>query len=416
MRLQVFVCQVLFATLRLFRERFAVTKSLFIRKPACTFTLFFCLALGFTPLAGAQTNSWTWMGGFSTVNQAGGPDDRTYAVTWTDNSGNSWVFGGTGYDSSGLQGALNDLWKFDPTLNYWAQEPGDLIGGTSVRNQPGVYGTLGTPSASNLPGGRSGAMGWVDSAGNLWMFGGQGYDANGTLGFLNDLWKYDPSTGQWTWEGGSDTVPSCTTVTRCGPAGVYGTKGTPSASNIPGGRAWGSVWKDSSGNVWLFGGKVTFTSLNGWGGYINDLWKLDTTSGEWTWMGGDNTIPSCSVDCGEAGVYGTLKSAAANNLPGARARSVSWTDKNGNLWLFGGLGFDSSDTFGELNDLWEFNAATNQWMWFGGADAIGSTYGGATGVYGTWRSPGEATLLEEETSERVGRPARKPLALWRRGV
>ena len=36
---------------------------------------------------------------------------------------------------------------------------------------------------------------WIDSSGNLWLFGGYGYDSTGQLGYLNDLWQYDPSTG-----------------------------------------------------------------------------------------------------------------------------------------------------------------------------------------------------------------------------
>ena len=38
--------------------------------------------------------------------------------------------------------------------------------------QPGVYGTLGTPAAGNIPGGRLDAASWTDDNGNLWLFGG----------------------------------------------------------------------------------------------------------------------------------------------------------------------------------------------------------------------------------------------------
>ena len=33
---------------------------------------------------------------------------------------------------------------------------------------------------------------WIDAAGNLWLFGGQGLCSSGTVGYLNDLWKYEP--------------------------------------------------------------------------------------------------------------------------------------------------------------------------------------------------------------------------------
>jgi hypothetical protein len=36
-------------------------------------------------------------------------------------------------------------------------------------------------------------------------------------------------------------------------------------------------------------------------------------------------------------------------VPGSRY--ASWTDSSGNLWLFGGYGFDSGNTLAFLNDL-----------------------------------------------------------------
>jgi hypothetical protein len=47
------------------------------------------------------------------------------------------------------------------------------------------------------------------------------------------------------------------------------------------------------------------------------------------WFGGSNAP-------GASGVYGTQGVAAATNVPRARDGGVTWTDSNGNLWLFGG--------------------------------------------------------------------------------
>jgi hypothetical protein len=47
--------------------------------------------------------------------------------------------------------------------------------------QPGVYGTLGTPAAGNVPGGREGAASWIDESGNFWLFGGCGALGMGTV-------------------------------------------------------------------------------------------------------------------------------------------------------------------------------------------------------------------------------------------
>ena len=60
--------------------------------------------------------------------------------------------------------------------------------GAPFGGQSGVYGTLGTPASANIPGGRYGSVSWIDASGNFWLFGGNGIDSTGTLGYLNDLW------------------------------------------------------------------------------------------------------------------------------------------------------------------------------------------------------------------------------------
>jgi Galactose oxidase, central domain len=129
------------------------------------------------------------------------------------------------------------------------------MGGSSVitkqdngeHGQPGVYGTQGQPSAANIPGGRLGAVSWTDKDGNFWLFGGGGLDSAETFGFLNDLWEFDPSTEEWTWVSGSNTVAAF----NGGQPGVYGQQGTPAAKNTPGGRSGALGWTDGNGNLWL---------------------------------------------------------------------------------------------------------------------------------------------------------------------
>ena len=89
--------------------------------------------------------------------------------------------------------------------------------------------------------------------------------------------------------------------------------------------------------------------------YFNDLWKFDGS--EWTWMGGSDS-PN------QTGVYGTLGQASAANIPGARWGALSWSDKQGNFWLYGGQGADSTGNMGDLNDLWEYSGG--QWTWMEG--------------------------------------------------
>src|SRR5450756_2207831 len=78
-----------------------------------------------------------------------------------------------------------------------------MKGATDITNN-GTYGTQGTADPANTPGARRRAVSWTDSTGALWLFGGDGYDASGVNGELNDLWKYDPATTNWIWMKGTN--------------------------------------------------------------------------------------------------------------------------------------------------------------------------------------------------------------------
>jgi hypothetical protein len=137
------------------------------------------------------------------------------------------------------------------------------ISGSITPGETGVYGIMGDASTTNVPGGRVCANTWIDSNGNLWLLGGAGYDSTGTKGFLDDLWQFNPSTGQWMWMNGSSTANQPV---------VYGTLATPSSTSTPGGRYCPSSWLDGNGNFWLFGG--WYQSSSGNNSYpLNDLWE-----------------------------------------------------------------------------------------------------------------------------------------------
>lgn len=334
------------------------------------------------------TNEWTWMGGNTSdgnnsavaipgvygtlgVPAAGNlPGGRDNASSSTDSNGNFWLFGGNGYDSTGVCGILNDLWEFSPSSREWTWMSGANTAPVDCTGQPGVYGTLGTPAAGNVPGGREGAASWIDESGNFWLFGGYAVPTDGYGDYLNDLWKFDPSSMEWTWMSGSKTL---------GQPGVYGNLGIPSAGDVPSSRWVATSWIDGSGNLWLFGGEGV--DANSYPGYLNDFWELNIFSSpvQWTWMSGSSTIPvSCAgqgANCGQPGAYGSLGSPDASNIPGGRDTASFWTDKSGDLWLFGGTGFDSSGNFGALNDLWVFQSTV------GTLPAITPAFSPGTGIY-----------------------------------
>jgi N-acetylneuraminic acid mutarotase len=317
---------------------------------------------------------WIWMSGLNIGGQAGAygtqgtaavtnvPGARWGGVSWLDAAGNLWLFGGYGYASvSGTAGILNDLWEYTPAPPGQQLIVGEWtwMGGPNLTGSPGTYGTLGTPAATNIPGGRYGAVSWTDGAGNFWLFGGNGAASPGDSGSLNDLWKY--SAGEWTWMGGSNLANQ---------PGTYGTLGMAAPGNIPGGRFSAASWIDSSGNFWLFGGSGYDSS--GTNGDLSDLWEYSAR--QWAWVNGSKVI-------GQAGVYGTQGTAAASNIPGARNGGFSWVDGSGNLWLFGGVGYDSTGkNSGWLNDLWEYSSG--QWTWVDGSKV--------NGQIGTYGNPGQA--------------------------
>ena len=121
------------------------------------------------------------------------PGARQAASSWIDSAGNLWLFGGVGYDSTGACGKPERSVAIQSEQREWT-----WVSGGSGDNAGGVYGTQGTASVGNVPGGRDSVSSWIDSSGNLWLFGGYGYDSTGQLGYLNDLWQYDPSTGELT--------------------------------------------------------------------------------------------------------------------------------------------------------------------------------------------------------------------------
>lgn len=295
----------------------------------------------------AQQGQWTWMNGTNTTNATAvfgtqgvfaptnTPPALYEAVQWTDHNGHFWIFGGLNW---------GDLWQFDPAINQWA-----WMKGPGIMSQNGVYGTQNVASPLNNPGGRAYASHtFVDNNGNLWLFGGFGYDGVGGYGYLNDLWEYSIANNEWTWVSGSNTANALAN---------YGTINVASPTNVPGGRCEGNAsWVDSQNNLWLFGGMGYDATSTG---DLGDLWMFNIGTGEWTWVKGPNTINI-------AGTYGTIGVQDINNAPSGRMVYASWKASNDDLWMFGGTEYNSTGYF--RNDMWRYNIAANSWTWMSGTN------------------------------------------------
>jgi Chitobiase/beta-hexosaminidase C-terminal domain/Fn3 associated/Galactose oxidase, central domain len=279
------------------------------------------------------------------------------------------------FTTAGLWLTLDAMVLMGASVNARAQSNEWTWWGGQDQSNPPIYGTRTTPAADNWPASRSAAAGWMDENGNLWLFGGSG---------MNDLWEYIPSSHEWAWMNGSDDPSQ--------EDGVYGTLLQPADGNTPGGRSSAAYWTDTSGNFWLFGGNAVDSAGNT--SYLNDLWEFNPNTNQWAWIAGSNTITQKDPEGGliVPGVYGTEGTAAKGNTPGGRMESVSWIDKSGKLWLFGGWGFDSEGNDGELNDLWVFDPSNDEWTWMGGSDVIPTNGTGVEGVYGTEGTPSTSNI------------------------
>jgi Galactose oxidase, central domain len=371
---------------------------------------FGCLIPGASS-AVAQGGQWTWVSGSSTapatqttpargylptgypgqpgifgtlgVPAAGNvPGAREEATEWADSKGNLWLFGGAGYDANGCFGLLNDLWKFDPSTIQWT-----WVSGSSTCNQPGIYGTLGQPAAANAPGGKFGAAGWVDSSGNLWLFGGVGDDWQSPpftfTNVMNDLWEFSPSTNEWTWVAGVNSNGP-----GSGPSPICGTLGTSAAGNTPAGTSNAGTWTDKNGNFWLQ--------------FRSDLWQFSPSTQQWALMAG-GCSSGYSLGTPPWGSYGTKGVPAAGNLPSDRGDVSAWTDSSGNFWMLGGQGYDAnpnSTSLGILSDLLMYNPSTAEWTWVDGSATFPATNDPVYGTQGTGstaNSPGQVAAANSWT-------------------
>lgn len=345
------------------------------------------------------------------------PGSRAASMTMMDQNGRLYLFGG-GTQQSPNNNQFNDLWRFDPTTNNWV-----WVKGHNFLNSSGHYGTMGVTDPANTPSARSYGVAWSAPSGLLYVFGGHGYDAFGQIGYLNDLWQYNPIDNNWTWLKGDQNKdqPAVTIgppinhkpgarqqavgwVSKNGtlylfagsqqsnsyndlwrytpstniwdvlqgdpfsPLGGqtphYGN--TPSPLNTPGSRTLSISWTDQQDRFYLFGG------LAG-GGARNDLWRYNLSDGYWVWLSGSNGTD-------QQGIYGSQGIETVGSTPGARHSATGWVDESDRLFLFGG---STNSSLGLLNDVWMYNPNTNGWTWVKGSQ----TGGGTTAVYGTQGIP-----------------------------
>jgi gliding motility-associated-like protein len=280
------------------------------------------------------TNEWTWVKGSSTLihfpnygvtgiaastNSPGSKNE--IKAGWVDKQNNLWMFGGTSFTEPTGK-AFNDMWKFNTTTNEWTFMKGDKIAGSL-----GVMGTKSIQADSNMPAARMSFNYWKDANDMFYIFSGTSLGNSS----LNDVWKYNLNTNNWTWIAG-ESIPI---------NGMYFDK-CEEEENIPGGMAENTspVSNQCANHFWNLGDG-------------NNLSLFNTLNNKWTWVSGDDPqlFPFGNANFGIKGI-----ASSANNLP-AKAGMAMWVDANNNVWAFGGFTTTASG-IGRSNDLWRFEPDT----------------------------------------------------------
>jgi hypothetical protein len=262
---------------------------------------------------------------------------------------------------------------FNCSLSFSQSGEWSWMSGDTISQNEGVYGQQGVPSIFNHPPSLYEGCEWTDNSGNFWYYGGIHSDSVGTILALGDMWKFNPTTLEWTWMSGPG-IPS--------QPPVYGTLRVPLASNYPGTRCFGPIGiTDKNGIFWMYGGYDFFS-----GQFFSDLWSYDPSSNEWTWMSGQTTNAY-------QGTFGIMGVPSPLNFPNAKQEcNAGWADSLNNIWIFGGL-----IPLGNGNDLWRFDVATYEWTWMKGDSTNGVGIYGVRGVPDPANTPGSRSVYSKWT-------------------
>ena len=281
-----------------------------------------------TPLTGAGLEAENLNGDYTNADlDLRFPKARArFGMTYDKTRNAIWIFGGF----SGSEG-LNDLWKYDISLNRWV-----LIDGTASQSIDAVF--SGTPR----PGSVYGHDIAIDAQGNIWMFGGD-MRVGGSVGLSQDVWKFTVNGsgdgGTWAHVKGSQLINQ---------GGVSGTQGEAAPTNVPGGRKYFAMDIASNNTIWIMGGRAR--SVSNVESNLGDLWKLNLSTLEWTFVTGATTHNQ-----DETFIDNFQKGDITSMHIGSRKHFDITIDEAGTLWLFGGM-LNANTRKGK--DLWKFDSNT----------------------------------------------------------
>jgi Kelch motif/Galactose oxidase, central domain len=249
------------------------------------------------------------------------PSMRHRARAWFDDSNNLWIYGGV-LHSTGA--SYNDLWKYNTTTNEWAFVSGDKNISYCKTCINGVYpsptDTLGT---QYYPRARSDYGYWKDNSGSVWIYGG--YTEDHGVDEYGDLWKFNPTTSQWTLISGSDVFNPPATATN------------PGSRNAP------YCWVGSNGKLYMTGGSRQYFY------FLRDTWRVNPTDGSWEAVNTDSTlINNVPVSAG-------FQIEDSTNIPGASVNTLDHLTTGSHTYLFSGYGMGSNNNLGFTGAMWRYS-------------------------------------------------------------
>mgnify|MGYP006271802069 CR=1 FL=1 len=228
-----------------------------------------------------ETGLWTWLEGGPDLSRRARyqPSGRSHPgaslplFTWIDRQGrlqmlrtaapvaNGPLYGDPTNPTAYEDFPQNDRWAYDPGTGRWRWGGRD----STYPRRP-RYG------AAAGPGSMRQSAAWADTAGLLWMYGGE-MVIPGAIPPYNDeyephtqWWRYNPYTRSWRHLHG-DTALGATEARRYGPRGRF----DPAYS--PGYRSWPLTWATADGRLWMMGTSQSREEGENYAsGRMMDLW------------------------------------------------------------------------------------------------------------------------------------------------
>ena len=293
-----------------------------------------------------------------------GPSARArYGAAYDPTSRRALIFGGR-YRDEGAQGdytLFRELWSFDFVAQEW-----ELLSqkqGPKRRTYPSMF--------------------WDDEEQSLYLFGGMTNKSPMVIEVAEDLWRW--KDGEWEELEMGGEVPSTRTFLgeawdpnrrelilfggQIGDYWSYAYNDTYSLSvdtlewthlsegskkkHKPSTRMHPHLTYDSVGErVVLFGGHTDI-------GDGNDLWELDSESGQWSLLREADNFTGESLGCLDNGSDVPANYVDQDVTAPERRHRGMFTFMNNSLWIYGGMHAECSD---HLDDTWRYGLDGDDWV------------------------------------------------------